>query len=127
MLIMMKFNLWNGNQTTIDQEGSVQLYFKAQSSNVGFSTILELNKVSNGGEDVTLGINTLGRVELGIGTVSIASTTGEISTFTPNVGVADSLRPNGSYSVTNATLVTHLDMVLSSMLLFLLMVHQQLH
>ena len=66
---------WNGNQTTIDQEGSVQLYFKAQSSNVGFSTILELNKVSNGGEDVTLGINTLGRVELGIGTVSIASTT----------------------------------------------------
>ena len=66
---------WNGNQTTIDQEGSVQLYFKAQSSNVGFSTILELNKVSNGGDDVTLGINTLGRVELGIGTVSIASTT----------------------------------------------------
>ena len=94
---------WNGNQTTIDQEGSVQLYFKAQSSNVGFSTILELNKVSNGGEDVTLGINTLGRVELGIGTVSIASTTGEISAFTPNVGVADSLRPNGSYTITNAT------------------------
>ena len=30
------------------QEGSVQLFFKTQSSNVGFSTFLELNKDSNG-------------------------------------------------------------------------------
>ena len=39
---------------------------------------------------------------MGIGTVSVASTTGSVSTFIPNVGIADSLRTNGSYTVTNA-------------------------
>ena len=71
-------NLTHRNQTTIGAEGAVQLFFKTQSSTTGVSTFLELNKNSNGSkaEDTNLRINTNGNVELGIGTVSIASTVG---------------------------------------------------
>ena len=69
---------WKGNQTTIGAEGAIQLFFKAQSSTTGISTFLELNKDSNGSkaDDTNLRINANGNVELGIGTVSIASTVG---------------------------------------------------
>ena len=71
-------NLTHRNQTTLGAEGAVQLFFKTQSSTTGVSTFLELNKNSNGSkaEDTNLRINTNGNVELGIGTVSIASTVG---------------------------------------------------
>jgi len=71
-------NLTHQNQTTLGAEGVVQLFFKTQSSTTGVSTFLELNKDSNGSkaEDTNLRINANGNVELGIGTVSIASTVG---------------------------------------------------
>ena len=71
-------NLTHRNQTTLGADGAIQLFFKTQSSTTGVSTFLELNKNSNGSkaEDTNLRINTNGNVELGIGTVSIASTVG---------------------------------------------------
>jgi len=62
---------------SIGTSGSIQMFAKVPSNLSGITTFLELNKISNGGyaKNVNVRINDSGYFEVGVGTISLTSST----------------------------------------------------
>jgi hypothetical protein len=65
------------NQVSISSSGSIQMFARVPSTLSGVSTFVELNKLSNGGfaKNINVRVNDSGYFEVGIGTISLTSST----------------------------------------------------